>query len=77
VFETVQEKSIFRELVLIDDRSRSATAVAITDVTMVPISPKRFAFSVSETLFSLNVIGTVAWLLRGCLISCLVRDPCR
>jgi CRP-like cAMP-binding protein len=57
VFETVLEKSIFRELALIDDESRSATPVTINDVTMVPISPKRFAFSVSETFFSLNVIA--------------------
>jgi CRP/FNR family transcriptional regulator, cyclic AMP receptor protein len=48
-------------LALIDDGPRTATAVAIIDVTMVAISRKQFPFSVSETLFSRSTsLRTVA-----------------
>ena len=36
--------SIFGEMALIDSEPRSATAVAITDVELVPISEKQFFF---------------------------------
>jgi cAMP-binding proteins - catabolite gene activator and regulatory subunit of cAMP-dependent protein kinases len=41
--------SIFGEMALIDSEPRSATAVAITDVELVPISEKQFLFLVSQT----------------------------
>ena len=41
--------TIFGEMALIDDEPRSATAVAITDVELVPISEKQFVFLVSQT----------------------------
>ena len=41
--------NIFGEMALIDSEPRSATAVAITDVELVPISEKQFLFLVSQT----------------------------
>ena len=41
--------SIFGEMALIDDAPRSATAVAVTDVELVPVSEKQFLFLVSQT----------------------------
>lgn len=65
VLETVPEKSIFGEMALIDDEPRSATVVAITAVTVVPVSEKQFLFLVSETpFFALNVMRTLARRLR-------------
>src|SRR6202161_1690260 len=43
--------SIFGEMALIDDAPRSATAVAVTDVELVPVSEKQFLFLVSQTPF--------------------------
>src|SRR5258706_11451190 len=49
--------NIFGEMALIDSEPRSATAVAITDVELVPISEKPFLFLVSETpYFALTVM---------------------
>jgi CRP-like cAMP-binding protein len=41
--------SIFGEMALIDSEPRSATAVAATDVELVPVSEKQFLFLVSQT----------------------------
>jgi CRP/FNR family transcriptional regulator, cyclic AMP receptor protein len=65
VLETVAEKSIFGEMALIDDGPRSATVVAITDATVVPVSEKQFLFLVRETpFFALNVMRTLVGRLR-------------
>ena len=57
--------SIFGEMALIDDKPRSATAVAITDVELVPISEKQFLFLVSQTpYFALKVMRLLAQRLR-------------
>jgi CRP-like cAMP-binding protein len=57
--------SIFGEMALIDDEPRSATAVAITDVELVPISEKQFLFLVSQTpYFALKVMRVLAQRLR-------------
>jgi CRP/FNR family cyclic AMP-dependent transcriptional regulator len=40
---------IFGEMALIDSEPRSATAVAITDVELVPITEKQFLFLVGQT----------------------------
>jgi CRP-like cAMP-binding protein len=46
--------SIFGEMALIDSEPRSATAVAITDVELVPISERQFLFFVSQTPYFLS-----------------------
>jgi len=57
--------SIFGEMALIDNEPRSATAVAITDVELVPISEKQFIFLVSQTpYFALKVMRILAQRLR-------------
>ena len=58
--------NIFGEMALIDSEPRSATAVAITDVELVPISEKQFLFLVSQTpYFALAVMRTLAQRLRA------------
>jgi len=57
--------SIFGEMALIDSQPRSATAVAITDVELVPVSEKQFLFLVSQTpYFALKVMRVLAQRLR-------------
>jgi AraC-like DNA-binding protein len=41
--------TIFGEMALIDNEPRSATATALTDVELVPVSEKQFLFLVSQT----------------------------
>ena len=58
--------SIFGEMALIDDAPRSATAIAITDVELVPIAEKQFLFLVSQTpFFALKVMRVLARRLRA------------
>jgi CRP/FNR family cyclic AMP-dependent transcriptional regulator len=52
VIETVPESGIFGEMALIDDAPRSATAVAVGDVKLVPVGQKQFLFLVSRRPFS-------------------------
>ncbi len=57
--------SIFGEMALIDSEPRSATAVAVTDVELVPVSEKQFLFLVSQTpYFALKVMRVLAQRLR-------------
>ena len=57
--------NIFGEMALIDSEPRSATAVAITDVELVPVSEKQFLFHVSQApYFALKVMRTLAQRLR-------------
>jgi len=57
--------SIFGEMALIDSEPRSATAVAATDVELVPVSEKQFLFLVSQTpYFALKVMRVLAQRLR-------------
>ncbi len=57
---------IFGEMALIDNEPRSATAIAITDVELVPVSEKQFLFLVSQTpYFALKVMRTLAQRLRA------------
>ena len=57
--------NIFGEMALIDSEPRSATAEAITDVELVPISEKQFLFLVSQTpYFALKVMRILAQRLR-------------
>jgi CRP/FNR family transcriptional regulator, cyclic AMP receptor protein len=66
VLDTVPELSIFGETALIDRSPRSATALALTDVTLVPVDEKQFLFMVSRTpYFALNVMRALARRLRA------------
>ncbi|AUC95024.1 cyclic nucleotide-binding domain-containing protein [Bradyrhizobium sp. SK17] len=57
--------TIFGEMALIDNEPRSATATALTDVELVPVSEKQFLFLVSQTPhFALKVMRTLAQRLR-------------
>ena len=57
---------IFGEMALIDNEPRSATAVAMTDVELVPVSEKQFLFLVSQTpYFGLKVMRVLAQRLRA------------
>ena len=66
---TVSELSadhIFGEMALIDSEPRSASAVAVTDVELVPVSEKQFLFLVSQTpYFALKVMRVLAQRLRA------------
>lgn len=53
----VGEGEIFGEMALITNSRRSATAVAHTDVKLVPISAKRFLFLIdNNTDFALSIM---------------------
>jgi CRP/FNR family transcriptional regulator, cyclic AMP receptor protein len=66
LLETIEANNIFGEMALIDQAPRSATAVAGTDVKLVPVGEKQFLFLVSRTpYFSLNVMRTLARRLRA------------
>ncbi len=65
LLETVPQYGIFGEMALIDAAPRSATAVAATDVKVVPIGEKQLLFLISNTPhFALNVMRTMARRLR-------------
>lgn len=65
LLDTLPEHSIFGEMALIDGAPRSATAVAVTDVRIVPVGEKQFLFLVSRTPhFALNVMRALAQRLR-------------
>ena len=64
-FETLGPDGIFGEMALIDDSPRSATAVALTDVTLAPIKENQFLFLVRNTpFFALSVMRVLARRLR-------------
>jgi CRP/FNR family transcriptional regulator, cyclic AMP receptor protein len=66
LLETVPEHGIFGEMALIDAAPRSATAVAVTDVKLVPVGEKQFLFMISNTPhFALNVMRVLAQRLRA------------
>jgi CRP/FNR family transcriptional regulator, cyclic AMP receptor protein len=64
-FETVGQNGIFGEMAMIDESARSATAVALTDVTLAPIKENQFLFMVQHTpFFALRVMRVIANRLR-------------
>jgi CRP/FNR family cyclic AMP-dependent transcriptional regulator len=66
VLETLPQYSIFGEMALIDASPRSATAVAASDVKLVPVTEKQFLFLVSNTPhFALNMMRVMAQRLRA------------
>jgi CRP-like cAMP-binding protein len=65
LLDTLPELSIFGEMALIDHSPRSATAVAATDTTLVPVDEKQFLFLVTRTPhFALNLMRVLAQRLR-------------
>jgi CRP/FNR family transcriptional regulator, cyclic AMP receptor protein len=66
VIDTVSGHGIFGEMALIDGGIRSATAVASTDVRVVPVDEQQFLFLVRHTpYFALNVMRVMAQRLRA------------
>jgi CRP/FNR family transcriptional regulator, cyclic AMP receptor protein len=64
-FETLGRSGIFGEMALIDDRPRSASVVALTDVTVAPIKENQFLFLVKHTpFFALSVMRVLSYRLR-------------
>jgi len=65
LLDTLPERSIFGEMALIDGAPRSATAIAATDVKLVPVGEKQFLLMVGRTpYFALNVMRALARRLR-------------
>jgi CRP/FNR family cyclic AMP-dependent transcriptional regulator len=63
---TLSDHDIFGEMALIDAAPRSATAVASTDVKLVPVGEKQFLFLISRTPhFALNIMRVLARRLRA------------
>lgn len=63
---SLSDHDIFGEMGLVDAAPRSATAVAKTDVRLVPVGEKQFLFLVSRTPhFALNVMRALARRLRA------------
>jgi CRP/FNR family cyclic AMP-dependent transcriptional regulator len=66
LLDTLPEFSIFGEMALIDRSPRSATVVAATDATVVPVGEKQFLLLVSRTpYFALNVMRVLVQRLRA------------
>jgi CRP-like cAMP-binding protein len=66
LLDTLDGNNIFGEMALIDSAPRSATAVALTDVTLVPVGEKQFLFLVSQTpFFALMVMRALVRRLRA------------
>jgi CRP/FNR family transcriptional regulator, cyclic AMP receptor protein len=65
LLDTLSELSIFGEMALVDRSPRSATVIAATDATVVPVGEKQFLFLVSRTpYFALNVMRVLSHRLR-------------
>ena len=63
---TLTDYDVFGEMALIDAAPRSATAIAATDVKIVPVGEKQFLFLVSRTPhFALNIMRVLARRLRA------------
>lgn len=64
--EIMECGDLFGEMALISREPRSATAIAKTDVRLVPIDERRFPFMVGETPnFAITVMRAMAQRLRN------------
>ena len=62
----LEPDSILGEMALIDNEPRSATAIAVTDVELVPVGEKQFLFLVSQTPYvALKVMRVLVQRLRA------------
>jgi CRP/FNR family cyclic AMP-dependent transcriptional regulator len=65
VLRTLTTGNIFGEMALVDDSTRSATAIAVSDVQVVPISEKQFVELIRESpSFAIDVMRILAQRLR-------------
>jgi CRP/FNR family transcriptional regulator, cyclic AMP receptor protein len=65
VVETVEAGAIIGEMVMIDEGPRSATVIAKSDCTLLPIDKKRFNFLIQQTPnFAVHVMRVIAKRLR-------------
>jgi CRP-like cAMP-binding protein len=65
IIDRVGPGGILGEMALVDDKPRSATAVASVNSKLVPISQKRFLFLVQQTpFFAIQVMQVMADRLR-------------
>jgi CRP/FNR family transcriptional regulator, cyclic AMP receptor protein len=65
LLDTLEANDLFGEMALIDGAPRSATAIAKTDVALVPMSKKDFLALVSRApSFALDVMSMLARRLR-------------
>ena len=65
VLETIGEGGIFGELALLDERPRSASAIANTNCKVAVIDLKRFSVLIQQTpYFALDVMRVMAERLR-------------
>jgi CRP/FNR family cyclic AMP-dependent transcriptional regulator len=61
ILDTLDANTIFGEMALIDGAPRSATAIAATDVALVPVSEKQFLLLINRTpYFALEVMRVLA-----------------
>lgn len=64
--EVVAEDGFFGEMALIEGGPRTATAIAATDCTLVPINERRFQFMVHEVpFFALHMLRVLSRRLRN------------
>ena len=66
LIDTLEANDIFGEMALIDSAPRSATAIAKTDVAIVPIAKKDFLALVTKApTFALDIMGMLTRRLRA------------
>jgi CRP/FNR family transcriptional regulator, cyclic AMP receptor protein len=66
LLDTLEANEMFGEMALVDGAPRSAAAIAVTDVSLVPVSEKQFMFLISQTpFFALKVMRVLANRLRA------------
>ncbi len=64
--ETVTTDGFFGEMAVIEGGTRSATAIAKTDCTLMPVNAKRFEFMVHEVpFFAVEVMKVLSRRLRN------------